>query len=164
MISICEKDYCFAIGRKIKRVFTESELYRDGKYDERYPFTNLSLRMIDKPLFLLLDNNMLLRLYGTSLSVANGYDVRYVLGKKFKKNAKTQKEFKRLCGLTIVNVQEFHANQYDYSADGTVEKVLPDEFGNGCGLTDLAIVFDNGLRFVCYMYLDFFEIEIVESK
>ena len=44
--------YGFAIGKQIKKVFTESFLYRDGEYDE-YTYEALSLRRIDQPLYLL---------------------------------------------------------------------------------------------------------------
>lgn len=44
--------YGFAIGKQIEKVFTESFLYRDGKYDE-YTYEDLPLRGIDQPLYLL---------------------------------------------------------------------------------------------------------------
>lgn len=44
--------YGFAIGKQIKKVFTESILYLDGKYNE-YTYEALSLRRIDQPLYLL---------------------------------------------------------------------------------------------------------------
>ena len=41
MVSENAKNYKFAIGRTIKQIYTESELYLDGKYNEHNPFENL---------------------------------------------------------------------------------------------------------------------------
>ena len=157
------KDYSFAIGRKIKQVFIESELYLDGNYSEHNPFENLSVRRIDKPLFILLENDALLRLYGTSLSLADDYDKEYVFGDKFVLNVKSQKEFSRVYGLTITDVEEFYINKYDLAdSKGNIPDYF-EVFQNSDKLTDLVIVFNSGLRFLCNMFLDYFDIEMVEN-
>ncbi len=156
-------NYKFAIGRKIQRIFTESELYLDGKYCEYNPFENLSIRRIDKPIFMLLDNDILVKLYATSFSIADDYDKKYVFGEDFTSNKESQKEFERLCGLTIIDVQELYENKYDYADEqGNFPKYL-DEFKNSDEKTDLIILFNNGLRVLCYMFLDYFDIEFVEN-
>ena len=167
MTNNMRKDYSFAMGIKIKQIFIESELYLDGNYSEHNAFENLSIRRIDTPLFLLLENDVLLRLYGTSLSIADDYDKEYVFGDKFVLNIKSQKEFNRLYGLTIVDVEEIYMNKYDLADDDGHIPSYFEEFQNSDKqndkLIDLAIVFNNGLRLVCCMFLDFFDIEIVEN-
>lgn len=140
-------DYAFAIGRKIKRVFSESELHLDGRYNEEAPYEDLSIRRIDEPLFLLLDNDLLVRLYATSFRTADEYEREYVLGTDFAANEKTQKEFEMLCGLTISEIQEFY-----------------DELDDLDEMTDLIIVLDSGLRLICTTFLDYFDIEIIEKS
>ena len=164
MTSKMAGNYNFAIGRKIKCIFTESELYLDGTYSEHHPFENLSIRRIDKPLFILLDNDVLVRLYATSLSVADDYEKRYVLGEDFTPDTKAQREFEKLCGLTIMDVKELYINKYDYADEDGNLPIYMDEFQNSDGITDLVLSFDSGLRILCYMFLDFFDLEIVEGK
>ena len=66
-----------------------------------------------------MDNGELLRLYGTSLSVADDYSKEYVSGYEFIQNGKTQQEFKRLRDLTVTKVEEFHQSKYDIAdSDG----------------------------------------------
>lgn len=164
MVSENAKNYKFAIGRTIKQIYTESELYLDGKYNEHNPFENLSIRRIDEPIFILLDNDILVRLYATSLSIADDFEKRYVLGEDFKPDIKAQREFEKLCGLTIIDVKELYENKYDYDdGDGSIS-LYSDEFQNRGGITDLVLLFDNGMRLLCYMFLDFFDIEFVEDK
>ena len=153
------KDYCFAVGQKIKKVLVESELYLDGK-EPRAAFESLGRRRIDTPLFLLLDNDTLLRLYASSLSVADRDTRDYVMGEDFCPNKRTSKEFEMLCGLSIVKVEEFYANLYDFTDD---QGNLPDNFDVSHGeLTNLVLVFDNGLRLLCFMVLDFFDMEVFQ--
>lgn len=164
MANNTEKDYKFAIGRKIKQVFIESELYLDGKNNGNLLCEKLSVRRIDTPLFILLDNDVLLRLYGTSLTVADDYAKEFVFGDGFASNDKSQKEFERLCGLTITDIEGFYKNKYDLADDEGNILTNNDEFQISEGLTDLAVVFDSGLRLVCYTFLDYFDIEIVEKQ
>ena len=35
---------------------------------------------------------------------------------------------------------------------------------NRGGITDLVLLFDNGMRLLCYMFLDYFDMEFVEGK
>lgn len=164
MIGKTAKDYKFAIGRKIKRIFTESELYLDGNYREDNTFEKLSIRRIDQPIFVLLDNDVLARLYATSFSIADDYEKEYVFSENFTSDIKAQKEFEKLCGLTIIEIKEIYENKYDYfDEDGTLPSYL-DELPNGERIRDLVLLFDNGLRILCYMFLDFFDIEIVENN
>ena len=164
MIKHTKKDYKFAIDRKIKRVFVESELYLDGKSNETLLCEKLSVIRIDTPLFLLLDNDVLLRLYGTSLAIADDYVKEFVLSDGFASNDKSQKEFERLCDLTITDIEEFYKNKYDLADDEGNVPTSFDEFDNNDKLTDLSIAFDNGLRLVCYTFFDYFDIEIVEKQ
>ena len=158
------RDYKFAIGRQIKRIFVESELFLDGRYNEYNPLHIPSVRRIDKPLFLLLDNGALARLHSTSLSVADDYSKEYVFSKDFLSNEETQKEFDLLCGLTIMDIKEFHENKYDLADEKGHIPSCADAFNDEDGPTHLVIVFDSGLRLVCNAFLDYFDINIVESS
>lgn len=157
-------DYGFAIGRKINKVFIEGELYLDGKKNKDFFGEKPSVRRLDTPIFILLDNETLVRLYSYSLSIADDYAKEYVFSSNFVPNNEAQNEFERLCGLTITDVEEFYEFKYD-SADNEGNIKSPDDnFNNLNRLTDLAILFDNGLRLVCYSFLDFFDIDIVEAR
>lgn len=153
--------YKFAIGKKIKQVFIESELYLDRKYDEYVPCQNLSVRRIDKPLFLLLDNNVLVRLAATSFSVADDYTREYVFSKDFTANPRAQKEFKKLCDLTIVDVQELYQNEYTFEDDFYGHWNQENDFKEE--ISDFIILLDNGLRLISYSFFDYFDIELVEK-
>lgn len=152
--------YGFAIGKQIKKVFTESFLYRNGEYDE-YTYEDLPLRRIDQPLYLLLDSGALVRLHSTSFDLADNYTKKYVFGKEFTPNKETQKEFEMLCGLTIVEISEVFESKYDFED----ELDSLDSFGfpkDTSKPTDLIIIFDNGLRLVCNAFFDYFDVRIVD--
>ena len=153
-----KKDYKFAIGRSIKQIFTESELYLDGKYNEEHPWEKTSVIRLDKPLYILLDNGEILRLYSTSLSIAaECVRERILCSAEAVKSA-----FNMLRGRTVTDVQEWYENKYEIDEDSA-------ECFDGLGRlrdfdkpTDLVIILDNGLRLICYSSWDYFDIEIVE--
>ena len=104
--------YAFAIGKQIKQVFTESFLYLDGSNNMEH-YEETSIKRIDMPLFLLLNDDMLLRLHGSSFSVVDGYLREYVLSDDFNSDTETQQMFQFLCDRTIIDVQEYRI-YYDY--------------------------------------------------
>ena len=160
MINKADK-YSFVIGEQIKNVFTESKLYLDGKYDEN-TFEALSTRRLDKPLFILLYSDLLVRLCGSSLSIADEYTKEYVFGEAFKPCKKTQNEFKRLHGLTVTEIVEVFESDYGFEE----ESYFIDPFNapkSASAPTDLIIQLDNGLRLVCNMCFDYFDIQIVDE-
>ncbi len=53
--------YAFAIGKQIKQVFTESFLYLDGSNNMEH-YEETSIKRIDMPLFLLLNDGMLFKI------------------------------------------------------------------------------------------------------
>ena len=155
-------NYDFALGRKIEQIFTESELYLDGKYNENYPLEKTSVMRLDKTLYILLDNGEMLSLYSTSLSIADKHTKQRLLSREFKADTNAQIAFNMLCGHIITDVQEWYENKYEIDEDSA-------ECFDGLGRlrdfdkpTDLVIILDNGLRLICYSSWDYFDIEIVE--
>ena len=145
-------DYEFAIGRRIAKVFIESELYLDGTYDEQNPDEDLTIRRVDKPLFILLDNGELVRLYATSFSVADHYTKEYVFSNEFNADSRSQQAFQFLCGHTILDVK----NVYEPLCE--IEDVEKQKEPS-----DIVIALDNGLRLICYLFFDYFDIRIVSD-
>ncbi len=101
-----------------------------------------------------------LRLHGSSFSVVDGYLREYVLSDDFNSDTETQQMFQFLCDRTIIDVQEYRI-YYDYEdKDNNInefgEIITPDD------LSDVAIVLDNGVRLVCNMFFDYFDIRIIE--
>ena len=151
--------YAFAIGKQIKQVFTESYLYLDGLNNAEV-YEDTSIRRMDKPLFLLLENDSLVTLHGPSLYVTDDFYKKYVLGKDFHSEASTQRAFQFLCGTTILDIQEYKVyydyEDKEYNVNEFAEPINPDD------ISDLAIVLDNGMRLVCNMFFDYFDIRILE--
>lgn len=151
--------YAFAIGKQIKQVFTESYLYLDG-LNNAEDYEDTSIRRMDKPLFLLLENDSLVMLYGSSLHVADNFYKEYVLCQDFRSEASTQRVFQFLCGTTILDIQEYKMyydyEDKEYNVNEFAEPINPDD------ISDLVIVLDNGIRLVCNMFFDYFDIRIIE--
>ena len=150
--------YSFAIGKQIKQIFTESYLYLDGSNNIQ-ELENSSIRRIDKPLLILLENGELLRLHATSFSMADDFLREYVFSENFCPDIKTQQAFQFMCGKKILNVQEYKV-YFDYedkenNLDEFAELINPDD------VSSIAIILDNGIRLVCEMFFDYFDICIV---
>ena len=150
--------YSFAIGKQIKQIFTESCFYLDGSnnIDE---LESSSIRRIDKPLFLLLENGELLRLYGNSFSISDNFLREYVFGGAFQPDIKTRQVFQFMCGKTISSVQEY-STYFDYedrenNLDEFAELIKPDY------ISSIAITLDNDICLICSMFFDYFDIRIV---
>ena len=151
--------YAFAIDKRIIQVFTDSFLYLDGINNVEC-YEECSVRRIDKPLFLFLEDGTLVRLHGTSLSVCNEVLKEYVFCQDFHRNIQTQRAFQFLCGRSITSVQEFETYyNYEDETDNFHDPAEPIKPGE---LSDIAVVLDNGIRLVCNMFFDYFDIRIVE--
>lgn len=150
--------YSFAIGKQIKQIFTESYLYLDGS-NNIHELENSSIRRIDKPLFLLLENGEILMLYGTSFSKTDEFLREYVFGEDFHHDIKTQQEFQFMCGKKISNVEEYKVF-FDYedkenNLNEFADPIKPSD------VSSIAITLDNGVRLVCEMFFDYCDVCIV---
>lgn len=95
-------DYSFALNKKIVDVFTESELF-DTSYCDKP-----GILCIDHPLFLHMDDGLVLRLFGDHLSPSFEGSIERQKGnhKKYFNNATPA--FQRLIGKTIIAVNEIY--------------------------------------------------------
>ena len=115
------EDNTFAVGKKICRVFTESELFDTSCYGHS------RIRRIDMPLFLLMDDGSVLRLCGHWLSVASAYEIEEL--------QEEPEPFAPLCGRTILSVDE--AETLFLQLDGKLGLICSDFLGE---FTDIEFV------------------------
>lgn len=158
------KNYNFAVERTIIKVLSQSSLYLDGSYNKYAIYENLAIRRIDKPLYLLLDNKNLIRLYGVTLSDVQDDDKEYILSKDYISDPKTVKEFDMLCGSKVISIEELSENKYEPEDEKAEYNYSYNNLASTNTPTSLLIVFDNGIRLISSTFFDYCNIEIIENE